>query len=85
MDKNEIDSPKMTLNFLIRVGGVFMLLLFAFLAHFVEGHLDRKNCRGKKAAPFLGPHFKRSKLGWRFQDRRCKLPFRRTDGNFGKW
>jgi hypothetical protein len=35
MDKKQIDSPKMTLNFLIWVGGVFMLLLFGFLAHFV--------------------------------------------------
>jgi hypothetical protein len=35
MDKKQINSPKMTLNFLIWVGGVFMLLLFAFLAHFV--------------------------------------------------
>jgi hypothetical protein len=35
MDKKEINSPKLTLNFLIWVGGVFMLLLFAFLAHFV--------------------------------------------------
>jgi hypothetical protein len=35
MDKKEINSPRMTLNFLIWVGGVFMLLLFGFLAHFV--------------------------------------------------
>ncbi len=35
MDKKQINSPKMTLNFLIWVGGVFMLLLFALLAHFV--------------------------------------------------
>jgi hypothetical protein len=35
MDKKEINSPKMTVNFLIWVGGVFMLLLAAFLAHFV--------------------------------------------------
>lgn len=35
MDKKEINSLKMTLNFLIWVGGVFMLLLFVFLAHFV--------------------------------------------------
>lgn len=35
MDKKDINSPKMTLNFLIWIGGVFMLLLFAFLAHFV--------------------------------------------------
>jgi hypothetical protein len=35
MDKKEINSPKMTLNFLIWVDGVFMLLLFVFLAHFV--------------------------------------------------
>jgi hypothetical protein len=35
MDKKEINSPKLTLNFLIWIGGVFMLLLFAFLAHFV--------------------------------------------------
>ena len=35
MDKKEINSPKMTLNFLIWIGGVFMLLLFALLAHFV--------------------------------------------------
>jgi len=34
MDKKQINSPKMTLNFLIWVGGVFMLL-FMFLAHFV--------------------------------------------------
>jgi uncharacterized integral membrane protein len=35
MDKKQINSTKMTLNFLIWVGGVFMLLLFALLAHFV--------------------------------------------------
>ncbi len=35
MDKKEINSTKMTVNFLIWVGGVFMLLLFALLAHFV--------------------------------------------------
>ncbi|MFZ0317985.1 MAG: hypothetical protein WAL56_02590 [Candidatus Sulfotelmatobacter sp.] len=35
MDKKQINDPKMTVNFLIWVGGVFMLLLFAFLAHFV--------------------------------------------------
>ena len=35
MDKKEINSPKLTLNFLIWIGGVFMLLLFALLAHFV--------------------------------------------------
>jgi hypothetical protein len=35
MDKKQINDPKMTANFLIWVGGVFMLLLFAFLAHFV--------------------------------------------------
>jgi hypothetical protein len=35
MDKKQINSPKMTVNFLIWVGGVFMLLLFALLAHFV--------------------------------------------------
>ena len=35
MDKKEIISPMLTFNFLIWVGGVFLLLLFAFLAHFV--------------------------------------------------
>jgi hypothetical protein len=35
MDKKQINDPKMTLNFLIWVGGVFMLLIFALLAHFV--------------------------------------------------
>jgi hypothetical protein len=35
MDKKEINSTKLTLNFLIWIGGVFMLLLFALLAHFV--------------------------------------------------
>ena len=35
MDKKQINSPKMTVNFLIWVGGVFMLLVFALLAHFV--------------------------------------------------
>jgi hypothetical protein len=35
MDKKQINDPKMTLNFLIWFGGVFMLALFAFLAHFV--------------------------------------------------
>lgn len=34
MDKKEINSPKTTLNFLIWVGGVFILLLFMLLAHF---------------------------------------------------
>lgn len=37
MDKKQINDPKMTANFLIWVGGVFMLLLFALLAHFVWG------------------------------------------------
>jgi uncharacterized integral membrane protein len=35
MDKKEINSTKMTVNFLVWIGGVFMLLLFAVLAHFV--------------------------------------------------
>jgi hypothetical protein len=35
MDKKQINSPKMTLNFMIWVGGVFMLLLFMLLGHFV--------------------------------------------------
>jgi hypothetical protein len=35
MDKKEINSTKLTVNFLIWIGGVFMLLLFALLAHFV--------------------------------------------------
>jgi hypothetical protein len=35
MDKKQINSTKMTWNFLIWVGGVFMLLLFYFLAHFI--------------------------------------------------
>jgi hypothetical protein len=35
MDKKQINSPKMTLNFLIWVGGVFMLSIFALLGHFV--------------------------------------------------
>jgi hypothetical protein len=33
MDKKEINSPRMTADFLIWIGGVFMLLLF--IAHFV--------------------------------------------------
>jgi hypothetical protein len=35
MDKKQINDPKMTWNFLIWVGGVFMLSIFALLAHFV--------------------------------------------------
>ena len=35
MDKKEINSTKLTVNFLVWVGGVFMVLLFALLAHFV--------------------------------------------------
>jgi preprotein translocase subunit Sec61beta len=34
MNKKEIESPKLTANFLIYIG-VFVLLLFAVLAHFV--------------------------------------------------
>jgi hypothetical protein len=34
MDKKEIESPKLTANFLIWISA-FMLLLFALLAHFV--------------------------------------------------
>jgi preprotein translocase subunit Sec61beta len=34
MDKKEIESPKLTENFLVWIG-VFVLLLFALLAHFV--------------------------------------------------
>ncbi len=35
MDKKQINDPKMTWNFRIWIGGVFMLALFALLAHFV--------------------------------------------------
>jgi len=35
MDKKEINSTKLTANFLFWIGGVFMLLLFALLGHFV--------------------------------------------------
>jgi hypothetical protein len=35
MDKKEINSPKLTVNFLIWIGGVGGLLLLTFLAHFV--------------------------------------------------
>ncbi|MGO9442282.1 MAG: hypothetical protein ACLPXM_17220 [Terriglobales bacterium] len=35
MDKKEINSTKLTVNFLFWIGGVFMFLLFALLAHFV--------------------------------------------------
>ena len=34
MDKKEIESPKLTANFLIWISA-FMLLLFALIAHFV--------------------------------------------------
>jgi len=34
MNKKEIESPKLTANFLIWISA-FMLLLFALLAHFV--------------------------------------------------
>jgi hypothetical protein len=33
MDKREINSPRLTANFLIWIAGVFMLLLFAFIAN----------------------------------------------------
>jgi hypothetical protein len=51
MDKKEINSMKLTLNFPVWVGGVFMLLLFALLAHFVEGFLgdQRRPSRRQKA------------------------------------
>ena len=35
MDKNEINSTKLTVNFLVWIGGVFMLLLFALLGSLV--------------------------------------------------
>jgi hypothetical protein len=35
MNKKEINSPGLTLNFLIWVGGVGGVLLFAFLGHFL--------------------------------------------------
>lgn len=35
MDKKEINSPWLTLNFLIWVGGVGGVLLFAFIGHYV--------------------------------------------------
>jgi len=34
MDKKEIESPKLTINFLIWIT-VFMLLMFGLLGHFV--------------------------------------------------
>ncbi len=34
MNKKEIESPKLTINFLVWISA-FMLLLFALLAHFV--------------------------------------------------
>jgi hypothetical protein len=35
MDKKEINSPKLTVNFLVWICGVGGLLLLTFLAHFV--------------------------------------------------
>jgi len=37
MDKKEINSPRLTANFLVWIGGLFILILlwFAFIAHFV--------------------------------------------------
>jgi hypothetical protein len=35
MDKKEINSTGLTLNFLFWIGGIFMVLLAALLAHFV--------------------------------------------------
>jgi heme/copper-type cytochrome/quinol oxidase subunit 2 len=58
MDKKEINSTKLTLNFLVWIGGVFMLLLFALLAHFVWRFSSGSSLRQKKAAPLLGPRFK---------------------------
>jgi len=56
MDKKQINDPKMTWNFLIWVGGVFMLLLFALLAHFVW-RVFYSRSQQLKMAPFLGPSF----------------------------
>jgi len=36
MDKKEINSPKLTANFLFWICGAGALLLVAFLAHFVR-------------------------------------------------
>jgi hypothetical protein len=35
MDKKEINSPKLTANFIFWICGVGVLLLFALLAHYV--------------------------------------------------
>jgi hypothetical protein len=38
----------------------------------------------KKMAPLLGPNFKRLRFGRRCQERRCKLPLRQPERQFGK-
>jgi hypothetical protein len=62
MDRKQINDPKMTVNFLIWVGGVFMLALFVvLLAHFVwRGFIAWRPA--KKMAPFLGPSFEEANL-----------------------
>jgi len=59
MDKKEINSPRLTANFLIWIGGVFLLLLFAFLAHFVWKILQEPQFIASKSGPFWGHDSKR--------------------------
>jgi hypothetical protein len=64
MDKKEINSPRMTADLLIWIGGVFMLLLFAFIAHFVWKSY-RSPCLSQiKVAPF-GATIQRGKEFWK--------------------
>ena len=64
MDKREINSPRLTANFLIWIGGVFLLLLFAFIAHFVWKILRSPSLSQIKVAPF-GATIQRGKEFWK--------------------
>jgi hypothetical protein len=66
MDKKQINDPKLTVNFLIWVGGVFMLALFVLTCAFrMEGFIAW--WPAKKMAPFLGPSFEEANLVGRFR------------------
>ena len=82
MDKKQINDPKMTVNFLIWVGGVFMLALFALACAFrMEDFIAWRPA--KKMAPFLGPSFEEANLVG-VSGRLWKLPFRQPEQHFGK-
>jgi hypothetical protein len=84
MDKKQINDPKMTLNFLIWVGGVFMLSLFAPAGALCLAALLGGLVRPQKVWPHFWGHVSKRRMVGDFRKGYASCPSRQLERHFGK-